>query len=76
MLKFKNNSSKTAQIAIKLDMEKAYDGLEWDFIPKCFQEMGFHPTWNNWIMEAISSISYSIMINDTPNGFIFPLRGI
>ena len=63
MHEFKNSTSKTAWTTIKLDMEKAYHRLEWDFILKCFQEMGFHPTWNKWIMEAISSVSYSIMIH-------------
>jgi len=26
-------------------MEKAYGRLEWDFILKCFQQLGFYPTW-------------------------------
>ena len=47
MHKFKNLKTKTAWIAIKLDMEKAYDRIEWDFILKCLQELGFHSTWNS-----------------------------
>ena len=75
MHKFRTKTGKTAW-AIKLDMEKAYDGLEWDFIRKCFQELGFHSTWIKWIMEAISSVSYSIMVNDIRNGLVIPSRGI
>ena len=38
--------------------------------------MGFHPTWNKWLMECISSVSYSIIVNDVPNGLFTPTRGI
>lgn len=32
-------------MAIKLEMEKAYDRLEWDFARKCFQDLGFPNRW-------------------------------
>ena len=74
MHKFKNLKTKAAWVAIKLDMEKTYDRIEWDFILKYRQEMGFHPTWNSWIKECISSVSYSMMVNDEPHG-LFTLTG-
>ena len=43
MHKFKNLKTKTTCIAIKLDMEKAYDRIKWDFILKCLQELVFIP---------------------------------
>ena len=76
MHKFKNLKSKTSYVAIKLDMEKAYGRMKWNFILTCFQEMGFHPIWNNWIKECISSVSYSVIINDEPNGLVNPTTGI
>ena len=76
MHKFKNLRTQTAWAAIKSDMEKTYDRIEWDFILKCLQEMGFHPTWNSWIKECISSVSYSLIVNNEPNGFFTPTRGI
>ena len=57
-------------------MEKAYDRMEWDFILKCFQELGFHPTWIMWIKECITSVSYSVIVNDEPTGLFTPTRGI
>jgi len=63
-------------MALKLDMEKAYDRIEWDFIIKCFEELGFHPKWVRWIKECISSISCSLLLNGDPSGVIRPTRGI
>jgi len=74
--KFNNCKGKMPWVAIKLDMEKTYDRLEWDFIHKCFQDFGFHQQWIKWIMECISSVSYSLLINDEPNKLFQPSRGI
>jgi len=57
-------------------MEKAYDRIEWDFILKCLQELGFHFTWNSWIKQCISSVSYSLIVNDKPHGLFIPTSGI
>ena len=76
MHKFKNLKSRTSWVAIKLDMEKACDRLEWDFILKFLPELGFHPLWNKWIMEIISSVSYLVIVNDEPNGLFNPSMGI
>ena len=40
------------------------------------QKLGFHSEWINWIMECVATVSYLIMVNDEPNGFIRPMRGI
>jgi len=74
--KFKKCKGKTAWVAMKLDMKKAYDRLEWDFIDKCLQELGFHPQWIKWIMECISCVSYSLLINEVLHGLLQPSRGI
>ena len=67
---------KVGHVALKLDMSKAYDKLEWGFLKKIMEKMGFHPTWIWWIMECIQSVTYSILVNDEPKGHIIPSRGI
>ena len=76
MHKFRKIKGKHAWVALKLDMEKAYDRLEWPFIRACLQQLGFHSTWINWVLECITTVSYSLLVNDESTGFITPTRGI
>ena len=76
MHSFKKKNGKTGYMAVKLDMEKAYDILEWEFIKAILTRLGFHPKWIGWVMECISTVSYSLLIKGSPEGKIYPLRGI
>lgn len=40
------------------------------------RKMGFDEVWIRWIMGCISSVSYSILLNGQPSGFIRPSRGL
>ena len=57
-------------------MEKAYYRIEWSFIRHCLEQLDFHPQWIQWIMECITSVSYSLLVNDERTGLICPTRGI
>jgi len=76
MNKFKLFKGKKGYAALKLDMEKAYDRIEWDFLLTCLQQLGFHDKWIRWIKECISTVSYSVIINGEPTGFFKPTRGL
>ena len=67
---------KEGYMAMKLDMSKAYDRMEWIFLESLMRKMGFHGRWVELVMATIKSISYSFLINGVPCGFIKPTRGI
>jgi hypothetical protein len=63
-------------MAVKIDMEKAFDRMEWSFILTILSALGFHSTWINWIRICITSPSFSILINGSPFGLFNPERGL
>jgi hypothetical protein len=67
---------KSGLMAIKIDIEKAFDKMEWNFILAILSKLGFHSTWINWIRIYITSPSFSILINGSPYGHFNPERGL
>ena len=67
---------KKSWVALKLDMEKAYDRVEWVFLLEALKKIGFHPKWIGWIKECVTTVSYSIIVNDEVYGFFKPTRGL
>ena len=63
-------------MAMKLDMSKAYDRVEWCFLEKILLHMGFIESWVAMIMQCVSIVTYSILINGEPKGFIYTFSWI
>ena len=63
-------------LAVKTDMSKAYNRLEWEFISLVLRRMGFHPKWITLVMQCITTVTYSFLINGSPRGRVKPSRGI
>ena len=63
-------------MAIKTDMSKAYNRVEWVFIKALLQKMSFDFHWITLMMECISSVQYQVLLNGQPQGLIVPQRGL
>jgi hypothetical protein len=57
-------------------MNKAYDRISWNFLKVVVSRMGFSINWTKWIMQCVSTVSYSILINGSPSKPFNPSRGL
>ncbi|GJV81463.1 RNA-directed DNA polymerase, eukaryota, reverse transcriptase zinc-binding domain protein [Tanacetum coccineum] len=65
-----------AKCAFKIDIEKAYDTVEWDFLSCCLKHFGFPELLVKWIMSCISSTSFTVNVNGDHVGFFKGMRGL
>lgn len=71
-----NKSCKKGFMAVKMDMNKAYDRVEWLSIEN-IRKFGFAEASILWIMCCIKSVEYKVLLNGKPKkGKIFPERGL
>lgn len=68
--------SKVPDILCKLDIEKAYDHLNWGFLWKTLENMGFGERWINRIKSCTIIVKFSVLINDSPTSFFSSERGL
>jgi hypothetical protein len=67
---------KMGDVALKLDISKAYDRIDWDYLRGVMQKMGFSPQWINWIMMCVETADYSVLVNGNMTDPITPGRGL
>jgi len=68
--------SKRPCLVFKVDFEKAYDSVSWQFLFYMMRRMGFHERWIGWVKGCLSSASISILVNGSPTAEFKPQRSL
>jgi hypothetical protein len=68
----KNKQRGDGYMAIKLDMSKAYDRVEWNFLEAMLVKLGFHTNWVSLLMKCVRSVTYRIKVNGELTDVIQP----
>jgi hypothetical protein len=72
----KRKTGKQGLCAVKLDMHKAYDRVEWKFLKEMMVKLGFDIRWINLMMECVSSVRYRVQFNSHETDQFTPTRGL
>lgn len=72
----RKNYGSSGEVALKLDVSKAYDRASWSYLFQRVRKMGFNETWVNWMLLCVTTVSYNINFNGSQIGPINPRRGL
>ncbi|XP_042499710.1 uncharacterized protein LOC122077876 [Macadamia integrifolia] len=61
---------------VKIDIQKAYDTIDWDFIFHVLRKFGFSETWIRWVYQMLVSAKISVIFNGGPIGYFGVERGL
>ncbi|CAN0880227.1 LINE-1 reverse transcriptase homolog [Linum grandiflorum] len=69
-------AAKVGSAALKIDICKAYDRIDWGYLEAIMRRMGYHETWIQWMMACVKGVSYSVIVNSDSFGNFRPSRGL
>ncbi|XP_074288354.1 uncharacterized protein LOC141613514 [Silene latifolia] len=76
LIKMYNMKTCSPRILMKIDLQKAYDSIEWNFLQEMLLHLQFPTSSINLIMQCVSSPSYSLSLNGEVSGFFKGRRGL
>uniref|UniRef100_A0A803QNS5 Reverse transcriptase domain-containing protein n=1 Tax=Cannabis sativa TaxID=3483 RepID=A0A803QNS5_CANSA len=66
----------SAQCLMKIDLSKAYDTVDWDFVADLLKGLCFPSRLINWILVCLRGTSYSLMLNGRVHGSFKSEKGL
>ena len=64
------------KIVFKIDFEKAYDHVDWDFLDHVLERKGFSPRWRTWMRGCLSSVTFTVLVNGNAKRWIKATKGL
>lgn len=71
-----NRKNASPRCLMKIDIKKAYDSVDWEFIAELLEGYKFPRKFSQWIMECIQSVSFTVVLNGDCQGQFQGKRGI
>jgi len=65
-----------ARCALKVDISKAYDSVDWDFLLCVLHRMNFPPCFVSWIKACVTTTRFSVKVNGMLHGYFPGGRGL
>jgi hypothetical protein len=67
---------KQCGIILKLDFEKAYDKMNWEFLLECLKIRGFNELWCSWVKQSLFEGTVSVQINNEMGPYFQSAKGV
>ena len=66
----------SSRCAIKIDLQKAFDTVDWNFLMQVLSIMNFPDIYIAWVSSCVTTSKFSLSINGGLVGFFKGARGL